>query len=406
MNKSNITFIYQEKYPWDVRIEKFLNAFDKYGISTQLVCRNRSNQETNEKANKSTTILRLPYVNTLPRLSEAMNFPAFFSPWWIFKTYHAAKQNRSKLIIVRDLPLAPLALFVGKLLRVPTAIDLAENYPAMIADSWKYRGPSFVDLFIRNPFLLKRLEKAVLPCFDTIFVVSEFSKARIKALGVEDRKIVVVGNTPIAKSEIGEDDDCQFMRNIKEVSDFIILYVGGLEETRGLDIVIKAIPKLKNHYNRIKFVIVGEGTSKTNLIALSQKLKIEDNVYFAGWRNHKSIGSIINSADVCIIPHYVTEHTDTTIPNKLFDYMLQKKPVITTNALSLRTLVQECKCGYIYVHDNPESLVNAVMKLSDTQERLRCGNAGYDKILNKYIWMHDEARLMRSITQTLGLQIA
>ena len=131
-----------------------------------------------------------------------------------------------------------------------------------------------------------------------------------------------------------------------------------------------------------------------------------DNVYFAGWRNHESIGSIIDSADVCIIPHYVTEHTDTTIPNKLFDYMLQKKPVIATNALSLQTLIQECKCGYIYVHDSPESLVKAVMKLSDSLERLRCGNAGYEKIINKYRWMYDEARLIQSINDTPGLQIA
>ena len=85
--------------------------------------------------------------------------------FWFYKIYSAVKRSNADLIIVWDLPLAITAILVGRLTSTPVCMDMAENYPAMIEDTWVYKGLTIIDFFIRNPYLLKILEKSSLKIF-------------------------------------------------------------------------------------------------------------------------------------------------------------------------------------------------------------------------------------------------
>src|SRR2546422_366231 len=334
MRPLKVCYVYHDQYPWDVRVEKILHSLAGAGIETFLVSRNRSGFPRREDIHELIHIHRLP--RGFGRIDRAiMNFPAFFSPFWIKELCSTVRRFDIDLILVRDLPLAPTACLVGKFLGRPVFMDMAEDYPAMIQDTWTYRGPHFLDYLIRNPRVLAILERIVVRSLDGCFVVSQESQQRVQRLmGSATLPVWVIGNTPPAPST-----DKPLPHPLRDRLDahggLKLLYVGGLEEARGLDTVLKAlqliVPKLKD----ILLVVVGEGTAGHTLKLLVRELGIERNVIFAGFIDHEHVPSIIEGADIGLVPHYVTKHTNSTIPNKFFDYMAQGKPVLVSNCKTL-----------------------------------------------------------------------
>jgi glycosyltransferase involved in cell wall biosynthesis len=127
------------------------------------------------------------------------------------------------------------------------------------------------------------------------------------------------------------------------------------------------------------------------------ELNIQEHVLFTGWIDSKYIPSIIALSDICIVPHYVTEHTNTTIPNKIYDYMLQKKPVIVTNSESLAEIIKFANCGYIYEDNNPEELAKIICLLQNNVLREKLGLSGYNAVVEYYNWENDKKKLYKTI---------
>ena len=387
-----ICYVFQDQYPWDVRVEKICDALANQGIEIHIISRNRDGLPRIEPCRDRITIHRLPkgFGRTVRNI---LNFPAFFSPVWLKAIVSTVWETHSDLIVVRDLPLSITAWIAGKLTGRPVLLDMAENYPAMIQDTWRYRGPHWIDYLIRNPVTLRLVEKFMLPKMDGVLVVSEASAQRVESLGVRKECISIVGNTPIVQRVA----NCTVVDKVREMSDFILTYVGGLEETRGLDVVVRAIQKVAQVEPNVLVVLVGKGTSEPMLRRLASELRVEKHLLWMGWQDPKAVPSIIQASDVCLVPHYVTEHTDTTIPNKIFDYMLQKKPVIVTHAKTLSEIVRLSQCGLVYRDTSPDELSDSIIQLRSKELREQMGQAGYHAILKTYNWDTDARQLLAAV---------
>src|SRR5206468_990775 len=157
-----------------------------------------------------------------------LNFPAFFSPAWIRRTVSVVEDQRADLIIVRDLPLGPMAWCAGLLTGTPVVMDMAENYPAMIQDTWTFRGPRPADYVCRNPVLLRNMERWLLPRLDGILVVSEPSAERVRALSGRRTPVAIVRNTPRLEP-LTEHCTHPLIELLRTRADLTLLYVGGME---------------------------------------------------------------------------------------------------------------------------------------------------------------------------------
>jgi glycosyltransferase involved in cell wall biosynthesis len=301
-----------------------------------------------------------------------------------------------KIIIVRDLPLAPAAILAGKIFGIPVIMDMAENYPAMIQDTWRFRGPHIHDYLLRNPNVLRVMEKWVINRLDGILVVSEESKERISQFLCKNSVAWIIGNTP----RLDQTESFYHHPLIDRISEHCglkLIYVGGLESSRGLETVIRSLPLILSDGIEILLVVVGDGESRERLKKLACDYGLEKNIIFTGFIEQKFIPSIIKSSDICIIPHYVTEHTDTTIPNKIYDYMAQKKPIIATNSRTLSRIIKQGKCGYIYEDFNNKELAQIIKKLVNADLRKQLGESGYGLVRSVFNWSEDKAVLMDAI---------
>jgi len=388
-----ILLVWKDNYPWDIRVEKMGLALISFGHEVHILARNTKGQVTSEKINGMNIHRLQPFKNGY--INKIASISVFFNPLWFSNIDQLCRKQKFDIIVIRDLPLVKAGIKIGRKYGIPTIFDMAEDYPAMWLDVIRDQWYKFHNYFIKNPFLGKFLEKYCVSHCDHIFVVVKESKMRLLKMGIDSKKVTIVSNTPnINKFFITtEQKICKHWKNRT-----VLLYQGFVNKSRGLDVVLKALPELAKKKPDILFVVIGDGKYLAKLKVLSHKLDINNHILFLGWLDFSKIPDLIQASDICVIPHYKTNHKDTTIPNKLFDYMVCGKPVIVSNAKPLKRIVEEENCGVVFQSGNLWSFVQSIKNLLENRQlRMIMGLNGQKAVKKKYNWHNDSTKLNQAI---------
>lgn len=383
-----IALVWKSDYPWDVRVEKMSNTLIAYGHDVHILARNQEKKKTEEEVGGARVHRLLPFK--VGAVNSASSMPAFFNLYWTRFIYKTCKRNKIDLIIVRDLPLVVNSVIAARLLGVPVVFDMAELYSAMWHDQIKDGEFHLLHYFFKNPVVAKYLERFTIRFVDHTFAVVDEARDALVALGAKKESISIVSNTPdLSKYEV-----LNAARPLDWKGKRILFYHGYINVGRGLEVVINSMPELLKHFGDIQFVLVGEGEGIALFKSLCRKLGVEEQVKFAGWMNFDKIPTLIRHSDICVVPHLATEHKNTTIPNKIFDYMACKKPIIVSDARPLKRIVEEERCGAVFESGDTRSFVKAVRKLlGDPAKAKKIGENGYKAVISKYNWTEDSKRM-------------
>lgn len=390
-----IALVWKDDYPWDIRVEKIGKALASFGHETHILARNLKKNKTEEVVD-GMIVHRLPPLRS-DFLNTLSSIPAFFNPRWVWSLYRLCTRQLIDMIIVRDLPLMLSGLLVGRLLRIPVIFDMAELYSAMWADLNAAEG-RWSDYVLKNPRVGKALERIAVKHADHTLVVVEEAKSRLIEMGASESKISIVSNTPSLKEferlhRAGQADG-------RWHGKIVLLYHGHINSARGLETIIQAMPALAAKFDNVMLALIGDGDGLVPFKALSRQLKIEPHVEFTGWLGFEQIPSLIRAATICVIPHLATEHKQTTIPNKLFDYMACGKPVIVSDAGPLKRIVEEEKSGLVFVSGDEVSFIHAATQLIvNPSLRRTLGENGLAAVKRRYNWEHDTEILKNRIEQ-------
>jgi glycosyltransferase involved in cell wall biosynthesis len=391
-----ICHIWDADYPWDIRVEKVCGSLQlKHKV--HLVCRNAGRLPRYEELD-GTNIHRLP---ALPKWTGPCNaiigFPLFFNPVWFWVIWSTVRRTRTELLLVRDLPLALPAIVIGWWFKIPALLDLAENYPAMLKDRLLYTPTSLIGRVVRHPAPAKIIEKLVLALVDRIVVVVEESRDRLLAMGVPGDRMSIVSNTPPLDRWAGEPTHRKDGHS-EEAPHFV--YLGNLDGSRGVDTAIKAIGLLKDRQAYARLSIIGTGPNIAQFRKLAEALEVTDRVAILGRLGFSDVQKIMAEANVGLIPHYDTEAWNSTIPNKLFDFMSMGKPVVVSEAKPTARIVREEQCGVVFKAQDAGDLADAMMRVKDSPVRDQLGGNGRASFMRKYNWAVDEQKLLESVELT------
>lgn len=389
-----ILYIWDADYPWDIRTEKICKSLLKAGHSVCIAARNTKKEAVVENID-GIKIYRLnPYKNS--KLNRILSFPAFFSPLWHCLFRRIILKERIDLIIVRDLPLAAAGIWQGKMNKKPVIFDMAEDYVSLIRDIWNDRKFQGLNFFVRNPFLASLVEKYVLENIDHILTVIDEASELLVRKGVSPDKITVVGNTPmldVIKKMTFQASAYGEIRHIK--NRYSAIYTGGIQMGRGIQTVIEALPLIIKEIPDFLFVVIGDGYATPTLHKMIQAESLSKYVFWKGWVGHNEIYSYIRACRVGLIPHFVSDHVNTTIPNKIFDYMATGIPVIASDAIPLKRIVNDEHCGLTFKSGNAQSLSDSIVKLY--KNPMHFGENGKRSVTENYNWGIDEHRLITLI---------
>jgi teichuronic acid biosynthesis glycosyltransferase TuaC len=187
-------------------------------------------------------------------------------------------------------------------------------------------------------YLWRKLGLWALSNADQVIAVSDsLCRMVVEEYGTEGDKVTVIPNgiditrfVPMPRDEalakLGLED---------EVSR--ILFVGGIERSKGIDYLLRAAKRLMETFHRpVQFLLVGEGRYEQGAKLLAKELGIAGAVTFAGKRPNTEIPLWINACDLVALPS-LSEGFGVV----LIEAMACGKPVVAT------------RCG------GPEDTVNA-----------------------------------------------
>lgn len=209
--------------------------------------------------------------------------------------------------------------------------------------------------------------------------IGKWEKIKYKTLVIpeflDDSDFEVPKNTSKIKSKF----------NIN-ITDKVVLFLGGISEIKGTKIFLDAINKIP--YSNVKFFVAGpiKNYSKSKIISnyythcieLINSMKRTHSIELLG--NVNNVTELISISDVL-----VSCSTKTHFSRPIIEAWAQSKAVIASDILHNRELVTHNVNGILYPADDSNSLAKAIKELLyDDQLRLHLGMNGLKTAKDKY----------------------
>lgn len=142
-------------------------------------------------------------------------------------------------------------------------------------------------------------------------------------------------------------------------SSFNLLYLGQLEEQKGIIFLIKAFKKVNN--SNLQLLIVGRG-SHENII--KELIKNDNRVKFLGYLNKDQISLTFQQTDLTIVPSLCYENSPTVIDESYE----QGTPVLVSDSGGQVELVEENKTGLIFKTGDEKDLIDKINYAYNNQD--------------------------------------
>jgi glycosyltransferase involved in cell wall biosynthesis len=223
-----------------------------------------------------------------------------------------------------------------------------------------------------------------------IIVPSFYLKKIVKNWGIDEKKISVVYNA-IPDIELKE-NNIQLKTNTK----YNLLYVGRLAAWKNVDSLIKLIYEIPE----TSLIIVGEGEEENNLKNLTNKLKVENKVYFLGNKEKNYVHSLMKQSSI-----FILFSSYEGFPHIIIEAMKCGIPIITTNAGGTPEIAKHKVNCLMVEKNNYNQLKQAVNELLSNPELVKILTLNAKETTKEYtiekMVSYTEEILLKAIENTI-----
>lgn len=241
-------------------------------------------------------------------------------------------------------------------------------------------------------------------CMREAACVVTISQAMRRALidrGVPDGKIFVVPNAvgdeflepapptrPDLRRSIGIDDKA-----------VVIGYVSNLSRREGHDVLIRAVASLHAAGRDVRCLIVGDGSTRSDLEKLARKLGIGDRTVFTGEVDHREVRGYYEAIDIFVVPRRADYAADYVTPLKPFEALALRRPLIMSDRPVAEEIVGNEERGLLFKTGDHDALAATIARLIDDPDRRRAlADAGRKWVEMERTWRRN-AEAYREIYQ-------
>jgi len=240
---------------------------------------------------------------------------------------------------------------------------------------------------IANYFMhrLAKLEGETAKNATLIVTISKYSLEKIQNYyGVDAAKVRIVPNgvDPEEFKPVAETDREGGRRRFGLGSEPCVLFVGSLIPRKGLPFLVEAAKKIVKEHSETKFVIVGEGPLKSQLLSNLETANLSGNFTFLGNVKEDMLPTLYNCADVLALPS-IQEGQGIV----LLEAQASAKPVVAFDVGGVNEAVRNGETGLLVKRGSSEELADALLKLlSDKVLREKMGASGRRFVIENFNW--------------------
>ncbi|MDV3104555.1 glycosyltransferase [Thermococcus waiotapuensis] len=249
------------------------------------------------------------------------------------------------------------------------------------------------------------LEKRIYETSNAIVATTEIEKKDIASLyGVDEGKIYVIpiGVDTTFYKPLGDKKELKRELGLPKVP--LVFTLARLDPRKGLDLLIKSVPYIKEYYQRDFLVLISTGTGAkeeekemNKLLSLIEELKVKEHV--------KIIPAI---EPVSMVPKYYSAADVFVLPSPyepfgivMLEAMACKTPIVATKFGGPAEVLQDGYDGFLVdPKDSKEMGKKIALLLEDEELRQIFAERAYRKVTEKYSW-DSVAREMRNLYEKL-----
>lgn len=178
---------------------------------------------------------------------------------------------------------------------------------------------------------------------------------------------------------------------IPEGKNLLIMQGAGLNIDRGVEEAIRMMPLLNNAV----LLVVGDGDIISEMKLLVQKNKWENCVLFFGKRpynemmNYTYHATLGLSFDQPTNPNY-----RLSLPNKLFDYIHTKTPVLCSNIIEVAAIVNSYQIGQVITDFSPEGMAAVINQILADDNLLMSWQKNCERAAQNENWEIESQKLI------------
>ena len=249
---------------------------------------------------------------------------------------------------------------------------------------------------------LARRERRLIRRADAVVTVSESIAAEL-ARRYEVPRPSVVLNVP-SRPRQGAETAAPDLRDALGVPPErgIALYLGGIQEQRPLDHLVRAAARLE----RAVMVLMGpaEPSYRAALERVAEQAGATGNLRFAPAVDPELVVAVAAGADVGVVPFRRTSMNQyLALPNKVFEYIAAGLPVVGSDFPEIGRVIEEHGIGLTFDPDDEGSIAAAIDRLlADPAERARMRERtrAAAEVLS---WEREEPKYLRIVEGAAGL---
>ncbi|MGL4452580.1 MAG: glycosyltransferase family 4 protein [Sarcina sp.] len=249
------------------------------------------------------------------------------------------------LLFCVDTMTLPMGVLLKNLIGAKLIFDCYEYFPDYIERKWygeNERKYNFTKLLLE--YRGEYLKEA-----DIIIAVSDEMANKLYEKYHLDKKVEVLYNSEFKIQDTFKGNTLRKEFNLGNKK--VVLFQGMIEESRGIEHLIQVVKYMQG------FVLVLAGKIKPEykmeLMHLIDENAVSEQVIFTGYKSARELKEYTYEADCFIYAPYIrVENINVTLPNKIFDYIEAKKPIIVNEAISLKNLVETTGTGISLEFEN------------------------------------------------------
>jgi len=258
-----------------------------------------------------------------------------------------------------------------------TAGGLLKDYPFKVIiraagyEAYRYLlGKKLINRILAKPItrLYNRAAKIICPSNSTRELMLEAA--------IPENKVKVIYNG-VNSEFISKRPEATKGNKIKEQlgikkNDKILLTISRLVPAKGIESVIKSLPKVIDKQGDLKYIVVGSGKFLGEFYQLADNLGVKSSVIFAGGVPRSEVINYYDLCDIFLIPNFAIKGQENIegLPNVVIEAAARGKPIITGMPGGGKELIDDGKSGYVVDGENVDEISNRVIELINDKKKL------------------------------------
>lgn len=180
---------------------------------------------------------------------------------------------------------------------------------------------------------------------------------------------------------VGTDTDVFKPADLPDGENFTVHFHGNYIPLQGVGYIVEAAKLLEGE--RIVFNLIGKGQTYDETVRLSEKLGLS-NVRFIDPVSYPTLRDFMARSDLCLGIFGNTLKTHLVIPNKVYEALALKRPVLTARTAAIEELLVEERDVMLCVPADPQDIAEKIrILMRDRPLRQRLAQHGHDAFLLK-----------------------